>query len=281
VSDERPQSRESHSAKPSIFGDGLPERLRSTSFALLGITVAAGLVLVGLIFHQSWPVVPDLPIPGIPPEHEAAQERAVVAEAVDPEEVRVRARAVETGRSGALADPAGAVRPRSQLTAADRVAAQPAVPNPDPDPAPPVGEQPPGGAPAAPPPATPQPVEAPSPPSQPSPAPIDSPPVAASIDDADEEGQDDHGDEDGQGHDDDRSDEGEKGEGRDGGQGRPKGARKPKPPPPPLESGEDAPVQPPAVPQEEPDEDELNQDEPELDDQQDDGRGRGHWRRGR
>lgn len=274
MSHERPQRHESRS-KPSVFGDGLPERLRSTSFALLGITAAAGLGLIGLVLHQGWPIAPNLPIPGIPPKHEAVQERTVVAEAVGPEGAGGQPSAAEPDRSPAGVEPGPAPRAHSRLAAADRVAAQPpAVPDRDSDPAPPpAAEQPSDGSPPASQPAGSPPVETPSPSSQSNPAPIDSsPPVAASVDESEDDDQ---------GDDDDRRDQGDDDVVRDRGQARPKSPRKQKTPPLPAESGEETPVQLPTVPQGDSDEDELDEDEDEIDDQQDYGRGRGHWRRGR
>ncbi|HXV04613.1 MAG TPA: hypothetical protein VFP23_01760, partial [Solirubrobacterales bacterium] len=43
-------------SRPSLLGDGLLERARSTSFAMLGLTAAVGLGLVALALNQSWPL---------------------------------------------------------------------------------------------------------------------------------------------------------------------------------------------------------------------------------
>lgn len=53
-------------AKLSFAGTGLLERMRSTTFALLGITAAMGLGLVAVAFQQDWPLLPAAPIPGLP-----------------------------------------------------------------------------------------------------------------------------------------------------------------------------------------------------------------------
>jgi hypothetical protein len=47
----------------SFAGRGLVERMRSTAFALLGLTTAVALGLVALVSHQSWPYLPAAPIP--------------------------------------------------------------------------------------------------------------------------------------------------------------------------------------------------------------------------
>jgi hypothetical protein len=53
----------------SLAGDGLQERLRSTTFALLGLITAVGLVLVGIAANQGWPDFVDSPIPEAPNVH--------------------------------------------------------------------------------------------------------------------------------------------------------------------------------------------------------------------
>jgi len=61
--------------RPSFAGTGLLERMRSTTFALLGITAAVGLGLVATLSQQSWPLLPSAPLPGLPSEgqvHDAA-----------------------------------------------------------------------------------------------------------------------------------------------------------------------------------------------------------------
>jgi hypothetical protein len=52
--------------RPSILGDGLLERARSTSLALIGVTAAVGLGMVALAMNQSWPLVAGGPIPPAP-----------------------------------------------------------------------------------------------------------------------------------------------------------------------------------------------------------------------
>jgi hypothetical protein len=50
----------------NVAGEGVRERLRSSSIALLGLVTATGLVLVGISYNQGWPDFVDSPIPGIP-----------------------------------------------------------------------------------------------------------------------------------------------------------------------------------------------------------------------
>ncbi|HEX8689347.1 MAG TPA: hypothetical protein VF729_03800, partial [Solirubrobacterales bacterium] len=46
-----------HPALPSLLGEGLPERLRSTSIALLGIVAAVGLGIVGFALQLGFPLI--------------------------------------------------------------------------------------------------------------------------------------------------------------------------------------------------------------------------------
>jgi hypothetical protein len=48
---------------PSFAGNGLPERMRSISFALLGLTAAAGLALVAIFAQLSIPLLEPSPLP--------------------------------------------------------------------------------------------------------------------------------------------------------------------------------------------------------------------------
>src|SRR5215213_8686533 len=60
----------------SFAGDGLPERMRSTAFAFLGLTAALGLALVATFAQLSFPVLSPAPAPSGP------LGRSSVAEAV-------------------------------------------------------------------------------------------------------------------------------------------------------------------------------------------------------
>ncbi len=65
--------------KAGLLGNGLLERTRSTSLALLGLTAAIGLSMVALALNQSWPLIAGAPIPGIGSGRQAVGEAAVVA----------------------------------------------------------------------------------------------------------------------------------------------------------------------------------------------------------
>jgi len=52
--------------RPSFAGNGLPERMRSTAFAFLGLTAALGLALVAIFAQLSFPVLAPAPPPAGP-----------------------------------------------------------------------------------------------------------------------------------------------------------------------------------------------------------------------
>jgi hypothetical protein len=52
--------------RPSFAGNGLPERMRSTAFAFLGLTAALGLALVATFAQLSFPVLAPAPPPSGP-----------------------------------------------------------------------------------------------------------------------------------------------------------------------------------------------------------------------
>jgi hypothetical protein len=52
---------------PSLAGSGLPERMRSTVFALLGMTAAAGLALVAIFAQPGFPLLEPVPLPNQSP----------------------------------------------------------------------------------------------------------------------------------------------------------------------------------------------------------------------
>jgi hypothetical protein len=78
VIDKRLHPRPRRPALPSLLGDGLPERLRSTSIALLGIVAAVGLGIVGFALQLGFPLIARAPLPEPPVKPDAPSERAVV-----------------------------------------------------------------------------------------------------------------------------------------------------------------------------------------------------------
>jgi hypothetical protein len=63
-------------SRSSFAGAGWLERMRSTTFALLGVTTAIGLGMIAIVSQQGFSPLPGLPLPGGPSErgrvHEAA-----------------------------------------------------------------------------------------------------------------------------------------------------------------------------------------------------------------
>src|SRR4051812_42024569 len=56
---------------PSFAGTGLPERMRSISFALMGLTAAAGLALVAIFAQPGFPILSPAPLPDEPSASES------------------------------------------------------------------------------------------------------------------------------------------------------------------------------------------------------------------
>lgn len=260
-------------SRPSVFGSGLPERLRSTSLALLGLTAAAGLGLVAFALHQGWPVAPDLPIPGVPFEAEVGHGRPVITEPAPSKVVKGRRSGATVGDRSSPAD-AGPASSDSRLAAVDVVAAPTAAPVPNS--ASPDAEQPSGGGSPEPSPGRPPPAAVPAVP--PSPAPGGSSPssrssLGARSDEDDEDEQDDEDDEDERGED-DTDEAAEKGRGHSKGDWQRKAPSRPK-------AKEGAPEQSPPDYEGELDEDEVDEDESTGSDDGSDGRGRSRGHRDR
>ncbi len=64
---------------PSFAGRGLPERMRSTVFAFLGLTAAGGLALVAIFAQPNFPLLSPAPLPSDPSRANAIAEAAVVS----------------------------------------------------------------------------------------------------------------------------------------------------------------------------------------------------------
>jgi hypothetical protein len=103
-------------ARFSLLGDGLLERARSTTFALLGLTTAVGLAVVGVALRESWPLVAGSPIPRAPVVHESVG----VADAL-----AARTRRPASGVLPARPKRGSASRPGQSLVAADEPPAPP------------------------------------------------------------------------------------------------------------------------------------------------------------
>jgi hypothetical protein len=186
----------------SLAGDGLLERMRSTTFALLGITAAMALGLVAIAAQQVWPELPFSPLPGPAAKHGEIHNALVVAQ---PGGNKIGS-AQPAGRSGAAAvagpgDGAGTDKSGSRLSESRQLEVpvageEPAVESPagHEAPAPSDAAQPPaGGPPTATPTLTPTPTAGPAPtPSAPTvSSPSTSKPVAVSTTKDLDQGKDD------------------------------------------------------------------------------------------
>jgi hypothetical protein len=168
----------------SLLGDGLLDRARSTSLALLGASAAVGLATIALALNQSWPLVPGSPVPKSP-SPSAALGKATVARAGEeggvPDDPTPAGGRSTRERPAATGTPTTAASPPPSTPAASTelaVSAPPAEPADGPsggraDSSPSGRAKPQAPAPeAAPAPAEPEVVEAPPP------APVEAPPTA-------------------------------------------------------------------------------------------------------
>jgi hypothetical protein len=199
--------------RTSVLGDGLLERTRSTTLALLGLIAAIGLAMVALALNQDWPLIAGAPIPGLEREHHAVGDATVAATA------RMQGGRAEISGTTSQANPgvsSGKPRPRAGGTAAlagskapqaaGLVVAHPTAPSPAgnelpseavPDPTPAAQQPAPAPAPA---PATAAAAVPVSSPSSPSPGPVPQTTPEAPIpsqappatDEGDEHGHDHH-----------------------------------------------------------------------------------------
>lgn len=161
----------------SLAGQGLPERMRSTAFALLGITAAAGLGMVAIFSQQGWPLLSPSPLPSAPAGIEAIDDAAIVGHTDAVAEGRSRGPhangVAATGAAPAPADTGAGVAGRLPIDRHPQggpAEPQPASPSPPSAPPAPSGES----APASQPVAAPPPVETPATPA-PTPAAVDPP----------------------------------------------------------------------------------------------------------
>lgn len=69
---------------PSIFGEGLLDRARSISFALLGASAAVGFAMIAIVLQVDWPLVAGSPVPPVPARQEAIGNATAVRAAATP-----------------------------------------------------------------------------------------------------------------------------------------------------------------------------------------------------
>ena len=117
--------------KPSFAGRGLVERLRTTAFALLGLTTAVALGLVMLVSQQSWPYLPVGPIPAYQAEHGRLDRAISLTPALAELGIPSSDAPVRTARTGAGS---GAETARESRVSGSRRVTPPSIaPDPAPD----------------------------------------------------------------------------------------------------------------------------------------------------
>lgn len=140
--------------RPSLAGDGLPERMRSTVFAFLGLTAAAGLALVAIFAQLGFPLLSPTPLPDAPAPSSVSRavplghgprtvaiaqaESATAAPGDSADRTASGAAARGEGGTGGVDDSAVPVSgsPTGVDTGSDPPSAPPASPAPAPTPAP-------------------------------------------------------------------------------------------------------------------------------------------------
>jgi hypothetical protein len=96
---------------PSFAGHGLPERMRTTIFAFMGLTAAAGLALVAIFAQLGFPLLSPAPLPAPSSERSAVGEGVPLEQgsgAVGPE--RVQGAAAASRNADREAQPKSLVR---------------------------------------------------------------------------------------------------------------------------------------------------------------------------
>jgi outer membrane biosynthesis protein TonB len=158
----------------SFAGNGLPERMRSTAFAFLGLTAASGLALVAIFAQLSFPLLSPAPLPSGPAGGSAVSEAVALDHSQRPS-VPAGEQAHRSGAVGTESDRGGGPGGGKDDHAVAPVAAAPTPPT---APAPDEGAS--GGRAVDPPGTEVAPTPAPSAPPQPAPA-AASPPAPAPV----------------------------------------------------------------------------------------------------
>jgi hypothetical protein len=155
-----------------LIGRGMPERIRSIGFTFLGLTAAAGLVLVALFAQMGFPLLTPAPLPDSP-------EPGSVSKAVPLERGSVPAELAQA--RGAVSEPSSSARRGNAGTAAGATTETRVDESADPVSGSSPGDAPDTSEPVVPPPPAPSPApapaapEAPVTPAEPSPAPVETP----------------------------------------------------------------------------------------------------------
>jgi hypothetical protein len=112
-------------AKHSVAGDSLMERMRSTTFALLGLATAVGLGLVAFVSYQGWSGVLTSPIPSLPVERHAVQDGTAAARPVIASTGGVAVHAATVAAPSTRSRAPGAESAGSGISGSHRVVAPP------------------------------------------------------------------------------------------------------------------------------------------------------------
>jgi hypothetical protein len=172
----RQQRRLRSAPRASVLGEGLLERARSTSLALLGLTAAVGLAMVALALNQGWPLIAGAPIPGFGGKQQAVGDATVAAAARVPSSHGAAPRSI-AARQGSSASThptrngvGGAPAPGPQSLGSEGVVVSDPTPVNPPGDVPPSAEGSPDSGPPGPLPVAQQPATTPAPASEPAPS---------------------------------------------------------------------------------------------------------------
>lgn len=160
--------------RASVLGNGLLERTRSTSLALLGLTAAIGLAMVALALNQGFPLIAGAPIPGLGDGHQAVGEAAAVPTAGTQSGRAIPLRAAGNLGSADLPGTSKQGRGKTATVAGARAPGSAHLVVSSPTPVSPVGESPPASGATEPVPVAQQPAPVPTS----TPAPATEPPAA-------------------------------------------------------------------------------------------------------
>jgi hypothetical protein len=111
VSVDRKRAQPRRPTLPSLLGDGMPERLRSTSIALIGTVAAIGLGTVAFVLQLGLPSVVSGPLPEPPAKPRAVAERDRVDRTAATEPAAIPAAPSAAGNGGSQVPDSSAPSP--------------------------------------------------------------------------------------------------------------------------------------------------------------------------
>jgi hypothetical protein len=116
---------------PSFAGQGLPERMRSTVFAFLGLTAAAGLAVVATFAQLGFPLRSPEPLPSIPIKQNAVSEATAVDRAPQAALARRHRDSAPPPTPSSETSPGGVAQPVPGATEPSVVEPPAPIPSPD------------------------------------------------------------------------------------------------------------------------------------------------------